>query len=250
MATVEVATPEPSKDVYDSGNDKLDIKRRRRSITDQTSVTEGDVTQTVDDHDDIDDSEAEFEKEEQNAKKEEMLQEVMTDHLDIMLAIIMKIRENEDFAVSIYANCPRLQHLLNQHPDLRPVFEDPNLIRINFEEVYRKAGGVLPEDKPDRFKLLLKYIVNHPLFRIFRFLLLIKKLYTFVMGSGIAVFKGLYSVCFPDPATIAELEDGDVPLEEDAANLANRDALNQAADYMESKYSNICGTGWIIIARA
>jgi hypothetical protein len=213
---------------------------RSHDTTGTTSITDGDVTQTVGEFDET----KEEEEDDDKARKEELLQEAMADQLDVMLAIILKIRANEDFAVSIYANCPRLQHLLDQHPDLRPVFEDPNLIRINFEQVYRKAGGVLPEDKPNYFRLVLKYIVNHPLFKVFRFLLLIKKLYTCVMGSGIAMAKGVYATCFPDPtevvdpkaaAALAEVEDADA-VPEESTNEANRQALYSAADYMESTF--------------
>jgi hypothetical protein len=73
--------------------------------------------------------------------------------------------------------------LLDQHPDFRPVFEDPSLVRTNFELVYRKAGGVLPEDKPNNLRLILKRIVNHSLFKVFRFFPLIKKLYCGTLGQ-------------------------------------------------------------------
>lgn len=47
---------------------------------------------------------------------ENELEEVMRDNLDLMLEIVMRIREDRDFASNIYAECPRLQHLLDQHP--------------------------------------------------------------------------------------------------------------------------------------
>jgi len=113
----------------------------------------------------------------------ELLHEVMGDNLDLMLEIILQIREDEDYAKTVYQDCPRLQHLLDQNPDLRPIFEDPLLVRINFEQVYQKAGGVLPEDEPSKFKKVIKCIVTHPLFKVFRFLLLLKKLYNCIMGG-------------------------------------------------------------------
>ena len=118
-----------------------------------------------------------------------MLHEVMADNLDLMLEIVLKIREDEDYAKTLYADCPRLQHLLDQNPDLRPIFEDPHLIRLNFEHVYTKAGGVLPEDEPSKFKKVIKCIVTHPLFKVFRFLLLIKKCYNFFTGGGFQMLR-------------------------------------------------------------
>jgi hypothetical protein len=103
-----------------------------------------------------------------------------------MLSIVMRIREDEDFARNIYRDCPRLQHLLDQHPDLRPLFEDPNLVRINFEKVYRDAGGVLPDDeeKANFFIRTLRCIVKHPLFKVFKILMFIKKIFSCISGGG------------------------------------------------------------------
>jgi len=61
------------------------------------------------------------------------------------------------------------------------------MVRINFEAVYKKAGGILPEDKPTFKQKVVKVvakIVSHPLFKVFRFLLLIKKCYNCVMVSS------------------------------------------------------------------
>jgi hypothetical protein len=60
---------------------------------------------------------------------EDVVNEVVKDHLEVMLEIIMIIRTDATFAQNIYANCPRLQNLLSSHPDLRPVFEDPSLVK-------------------------------------------------------------------------------------------------------------------------
>ena len=62
----------------------------------------------------------------------EQAKDLMGDHLELMKEVVMRIREDEEFARNIYADCPRLQSLLDRNPDLRPIFEDPNLVRINF----------------------------------------------------------------------------------------------------------------------
>lgn len=73
-----------------------------------------------------------------NATQEEVLEEAIANDeqgLDVMLEIIMMIREDDNFARSIYSNCPRLQYLLDRNPDLRPLFEDPKFVGLNFEQV-------------------------------------------------------------------------------------------------------------------
>jgi hypothetical protein len=183
----------------------------------QTSITDADSSQTVSD-------------------ENELVHEVMSDNLDLMLEIIMKVREDEDFAKSIYADCPRLQHLLDQHPDLRPIFEDPNLVRINFEQVYRNAGGVLPEDKPSQYMKIVKCIVNHPLFKVFKFLLLIKKIYKFFVGGGYSMIRNCFMSLFAADSLHGALPDGDVPdVDVDGGSLDNQvhqEALYKAADHM------------------
>jgi hypothetical protein len=167
---------------------------------------------------------------------DEIVQEVMRDNLELMLEIVMRIREDPGFASNIYAECPRLQHLLDLNPDLRPIFEDPYLVRLNFEKVYRDAGGILPEDKPPK-KSLLATIVSHPLFKVFRFLLIIKKLINCIMGGGMALLRGMFGgLCFDDLADLADTPDGDDndhPHDSSPENQENREALNKAADHME-----------------
>ena len=164
-----------------------------------------------------------------------LIQEAMGSHLDLMLDIIMKIREDEAFARSIYANCPRLQHLLDQYPDLRPIFDDPKLVRINFEDVYRKAGGSLPEDEPTIKQRVLRVvgrIVQHPLFKVLRFLLVIKKIYNCVVGGGLNCVRGAVCALFAADGTEAvdlDAEGGDVNPE----NEVCREQLMRCADYME-----------------
>jgi hypothetical protein len=63
-----------------------------------------------------------------NEELTEQAQEVMKDNLELMKDVVMRIREDPEFASNIYAECPRLQHLLDQYPDLRPIFEDPKLV--------------------------------------------------------------------------------------------------------------------------
>ena len=165
-----------------------------------------------------------------NAHAEELLQDVMTENLDVMLAIVMKIREDPEFASNIYQDCPRLQHLLNQHPDLRPVFEDPKFVRLNFEAVYRKAGGVLPEDKPNTFRKILVRIVTHPLFRVLRFLFFIKRMVSCAFGGGIGLITSLFFADAAANVATSNLEDA---VNENPVNVENREALNHAAEYME-----------------
>ena len=168
----------------------------------------------------------------------------MRDNLDLMLDIVMRIREDKDFASNIYAECPRLQHLLDQHPDLRPIFEDPYLVRINFEKVYRDAGGVLPDDKPPR-KGIIATIVSHPFFKVFKFLLIIKKLINCIMGGGAAFLKGIASgLCFEDVADLADAgQDHNHDHDHDhhdssPENQENKEALNKAADHMEGEFGD------------
>jgi hypothetical protein len=168
-----------------------------------------------------------------------IVQEVMSDNLDLMLEIIMQIREDEDFAKSIYQDCPRLQHMLDQYPDLRPIFEDPHLVRINFEQVYRKAGGVLPEDRPNFFKKTLSCIVKHPLFKVFRFLLLIRKLYNYIFGGKLLMIRNFFLHLFTSsPAHLIHqgMNNADELVDNadlNPENLANKNSLNKVADNME-----------------
>ncbi|KAL7567036.1 hypothetical protein ACA910_019959 [Epithemia clementina (nom. ined.)] len=135
----------------------------------------------------------------------EGLEDVMKDNLEVMLDIIMRIREDPQFAKSIYADCPRLQHLLDQRPDLRPVFEDPRLVRITFEKAYKEAGGELPED--NKKKSILAIIVNHPAFKFLRFLLFLKKLMNCVQGGGMQMLTDFFKDIFTHQAS-SHIESG------------------------------------------
>lgn len=177
-------------------------------------------------------------------------QELTKDNLEIMREIVMRIRTDPDFASSIYADCPRLQHLLDRRPDLRPIFEDPNLVRINFEQVYRDAGGKLPEDEEAEaearknrsgFRVALSKIVNHPLFKVLRFLLLIKKVVSCITGGGVSMVRGLFQgmCCSPDAVAAAGADGPDADGAADAANgdaahnAETKAALNKVAEHME-----------------
>jgi len=184
----------------------------------------------------------------------EAAKEVMKNNLDIMRDIVMKIRDEDGYAKGMYANCPRLQHLLDRNPDLRPVFEDPRLVRINFETVYKEAGGILPEDeeaeeaKKKKPSLIVR-IAQHPIFRVLKVLLFVKKIIGCIAGGGIAIVTSCYFCC-ADCCTdcccedaleeIGEIDDGDPDdpgsdygLDPEAPLDENQQALNTAADYME-----------------
>ena len=168
----------------------------------------------------------------------QMLEEVMADNLDLMLEIVLRLREDEDYAKNLYADCPRLQHMLDQNPDLRPIFEDPHLVRLNFEQVYRKAGGVLPEDEPSKFRKIITCIVTHPLFKVFRFLLLIKKCYNFFIGGGFLMLRNLFLGMFGvdhalDAGASGIGEDGVDANTQQLDAAANKEALAKAAQHME-----------------
>ena len=161
-------------------------------------------------------------------------QEVMKDNLDLMKEIVFRIREDPEFARNIYKDCPRLQHLLDQYPDLRPIFEDPNLIRINFEEVYRNAGGVLPEDEEKKQQQsCFERVVNSPIFKILKILLFVKKIFSCLSGGGLALITGCFmGCCFEDALEHIDVED---ILEHDIYD-PSKEALHQAAEYMENPH--------------
>jgi hypothetical protein len=161
-------------------------------------------------------------------------QEVMKDNLELMREVVMRIREEPDFAKNIYRDCPRLQHLLDQYPDLRPIFEDPKLVRINFEQVYRDAGGILPEDEEKKKKRSwLIWLVNSPIFKVLKVLLFAKKLFACIAGGGFAFLSGcIVGCCFEDALEEfdGDAEDGDGDVD---GMDPGKEALNRAADHME-----------------
>jgi hypothetical protein len=133
-----------------------------------------------------------------DSELQEKAQEVMKDNLELMRDVVMRVREDPDFAENVYKECPRLQHLLDQYPDLRPVFEDPKLVRINFETVYREAGGVLPEDEKEK-KGCWNWFINSPIMKVLKLLLIVKKIIGCIAGGGFAMVSGvLMCCCFED----------------------------------------------------
>ena len=165
-------------------------------------------------------------------------QEVMNDNLELMREVVMKIREDEEYARNIYTNCPRLQALLKDHPDLRPLFEDPKFVVLNFEKVYRDAGGTLPGDedanKPgivQKIKAIIGKITSHPLFKVFKILMLIKKIVFFFSPTK---FTGiLKSFMWPSLDDMELDEDGLDPEDPDYEAQKTKLALNNAADALE-----------------
>jgi hypothetical protein len=161
---------------------------------------------------------------------QEQAQEVMKDNLEMMRDVVMRIREDPDFANGIYKDCPRFQQLLKQYPDLRPVFEDPKLVKINFESVYRQAGGVLPEDEVKK-KSWLVWFVQSPIFKVLKLLLLVKRLFACIAGGGVAfIVAYVTGCCFEDPPMddIDGAEDMDI-----GGGDPTKEALNRAAEHME-----------------
>lgn len=172
---------------------------------------------------------------------QEQAQEVMKDNLGMMRDVVMRIREDPDFARGIYKDCPRFQHLLTQYPDLRPVFEDPKLVRINFEAVYREAGGVLPEDKVKK-KSWLVWFVQSPIFKVLKLVLFVKRLFACIAGGGVAfIVAYVTGCCFEDPP----IDDFDVD-EMDMDGLSpEKEALNKAAEYRKIQMcKSKCSACW------
>mmetsp|Transcript_19105 Transcript_19105/g.34590 ORF Transcript_19105/g.34590 Transcript_19105/m.34590 type:complete len:647 (-) Transcript_19105:72-2012(-) len=168
-------------------------------------------------------------------------QELMNDNLELMREVVLKIREDEEYARNIYANCPRLQLLLNDHPELRPLFEDPKFVVLNFEKVYRDAGGTLPGDpvkKPGKIKQIKKIIgtiTSHPLFKAFKILMLIKKIVFFFSPTK---FMGILTSCvwpslddfgLDNDGDGGDLDPDDPEFEAEQTKLQ----LNAAADALE-----------------
>jgi hypothetical protein len=117
--------------------------------------------------------------------------------------------------------------------------------------VYKKAGGILPEDQPSWYATTLNCIVKHPLFKVFRLLLLIKKCYSCFVGGGVAFFRTmLCSLCgeaaaggAADGLLTGESADNRHRLDGDNGSgnpeyEANKEALNNAADYMEGAFTS------------
>jgi hypothetical protein len=183
----------------------------------------------------------------------EEIQQIEPDNLSIMRDIVFRIREDEAYAKTMYSTCPRLQHLLSKNPDLRPIFEDPKFVRINFEKVYRDHGGVLPEDEDttppgflkrtiDSVNEKIKSLKNHPFFKAFQVLAKVVKVVVLIQkiiglfspAKGFAYVKVLKSLV-QNQLTRSKGSNSDVGKDVDVnpENLELRELLNAAADHME-----------------
>jgi hypothetical protein len=170
---------------------------------------------------------------------EEKAQEVMADNMEVMRDIVFRIREDPEFAKGIYKNCPRLQALLAENPDLRPIFEDPKLVKINFEKVYRDNGGILPEDDPPKepwvvtkwyYSVMEKWsmIKSHPMFKAFKIAMKVKKIMGYLSPTkGLSIIKGGFSSWFEHTPDLPEGPP------ENPQNALMKAQLNGAADHME-----------------
>mmetsp|Transcript_5479 Transcript_5479/g.7930 ORF Transcript_5479/g.7930 Transcript_5479/m.7930 type:complete len:618 (+) Transcript_5479:25-1878(+) len=194
----------------------------------------------------------EFDAEKLDEDVQDELADAINEDKDVMLEIIMQIKEDDEYAKSIYKNCARLQKLLDENPDLRPIFENPKFVLINFEKVYRDSGGVLPWDEEeeeekniftrvhDSMVDTMSIITSHPIFKIFKIFMIVKKVMGFLSPSkGIGMIKGFFQGILEDPD--AEPPDGDIDggpdgdgdFEGNPSNLESRMQLNAAAEHME-----------------
>jgi hypothetical protein len=122
--------------------------------------------------------------------------------LKIMKACVDKVNVDEEFARNIYADCPRLQALLTKRPDIRPFFESPKFIIINFRKVYDDA--------------IRDLVTSHALFWVFQILARIHR----VVMCPIHIFKVIRACSyattlnderlFPIYNVASRLEDSDV----------------------------------------
>jgi hypothetical protein len=109
------------------------------------------------------------------------------DNLELMKEIVEKIKEDEVFARSIYADCPRLQALLVKHPDIRPLFENPKFVIINFEKVYHDA--------------IRDQLARHPLFWVFNVIATINK----IVLWPIQIVRSIKAYCFSSTFLIDDM---------------------------------------------
>ena len=77
-------------------------------------------------------------------------EKLLNENPDVMHDIMKRVREDPQYCVDLYKDCPGMQEALNKNPDLRRLFEDPELVRRSFESVYVENGGdPLPPPDPD-----------------------------------------------------------------------------------------------------
>ena len=68
-------------------------------------------------------------------------EQVLTDNPDAMHDLMQKIRADPNYVTSLYKSCPGMKKVLDEHPDLKKIFENPDIMRRSFEAVYIKNGG-------------------------------------------------------------------------------------------------------------
>ncbi len=68
-------------------------------------------------------------------------EEVLQDNPDAMHDLMQKIRSDPNYITSLYKDCPGMRQVLDEHPDLKKIFENPDILRRSFEAVYIKNGG-------------------------------------------------------------------------------------------------------------
>ena len=68
-------------------------------------------------------------------------EQVLSDNPDAMHDLMQKIRSDPNYITSLYKDCPGMRRVLDEHPDLKKIFENPDIMRRSFEAVYIKNGG-------------------------------------------------------------------------------------------------------------
>ena len=89
-------------------------------------------------------------------------EEVLQDNPDAMHDLMQKIRSDPNYITSLYKDCPGMRRVLDEHPDLKKIFENPDIMRRSFEAVYIKNGGEpepVDEDDSDCKSFLLIFLV-------------------------------------------------------------------------------------------
>ena len=89
-------------------------------------------------------------------------EEVLQDNPDAMHDLMQKIRSDPNYITSLYKDCPGMRRVLDEHPDLKKIFENPDIMRRSFEAVYIKNGGEpepVDEDDSDCKSFLLVFLI-------------------------------------------------------------------------------------------
>mmetsp|Transcript_16976 Transcript_16976/g.36955 ORF Transcript_16976/g.36955 Transcript_16976/m.36955 type:complete len:638 (-) Transcript_16976:939-2852(-) len=80
--------------------------------------------------------------------KKSKAEQVLQDNPDAMHDLMQKIRSDPNYITQLYKDCPGMRRVLDEHPDLKKIFENPDIMKQSFEAVYVKNGGE-PEPQPD-----------------------------------------------------------------------------------------------------